>query len=136
VVVLLPTPARVRRSAHAVKSNISTSRASVWLILAWLVSRALGDRLDESWVYPLLVMGYVGIWLLLKPASAFVRRHFERDADRVSFHLLGNVPTSVGRQVHATKFANLKPSTIQLLFADHPPPAERLELIERQIPTL
>lgn len=112
--------------------------AQTWVSvgLVWLLSYTLRADLDESWVYPLLATGYVGIWLLLRPAAAFVKRHFERDADKVSYELLGNVPTLVARQVHGTKFANLNPSTIQLLLAEHPPPAERLELISRRIPTL
>lgn len=112
--------------------------AQTWVAvgLVWLLSYRLRADLDESWVYPLLATGYVGIWLLLRPATAFVKRHFERDADKVSYELLGSVPTLVARQVHATKFANLSPSTFQLFFAEHPPPAERLELISRRIPTL
>lgn len=105
----------------------------LWVLMAWTLSKVVGNRLDELWIYPSLSLGYMGLWWLLTPATAFVMRHFERQADSGSFELLGTVPTALARQLYGTSLANLSPNFWQRLFSNHPPPAERLELVARRI---
>ena len=102
----------------------------------WMVGAALGQRLEEPRIYPVFVLSAVAIWVGGRLAASFVRRGFERQADAVSQQLLGTVGTDLGRQLHLTRFANLEPALWTKMMSNHPPPAERIELISRQVPTL
>ncbi len=110
---------------------IDAARAGSAASLAWLVALAIGDSIrDQGW-YPALAFGLLAIWWTTAPVRAFVLRHFERQADAGGYELLGTVSTNLGRQLYARQYSNLEPSVVQKLFSNHPPPAERLEMISR-----
>jgi len=69
-------------------------------------------------------------------AMNFVARHFERQADADSYELLGSVPTELARELYARRLTDLDPGLISRAFSAHPPPAERLEVVSRRIPSL
>jgi STE24 endopeptidase len=126
-----------RRYKHVARwTVISIASVAAFVVLLWLLFQwdALLDALDATGpgdprVLPfVLLLGSV-LSLVVRPFGLAVSRRWERDSDRFSLDLTGDV-TSYERTHHLLALENLSdlapPKAAYLFFASHPTAPERL----------
>ena len=116
-----------RRDRHVLKGTLlAMAGAVVAVVVLWAV---LGTRVADPRVLPLALLVFTALELVgLAPAAALSRR-WEREADRASLELTGDVEAFERAHVELAR-KNLSdldpPKLVYLLLFSHPTPRERL----------
>lgn len=107
----------------------------VYLVSTWdaALEWAGIESVEDPASLPLVLLALVGGQLAIRYISAWHSRALERQADLESLELTGNAEgfSTMMRGLVTKNLSELAPSRLAYLRADHPPPAERLELVKR-----
>lgn len=107
----------------------------VYVVSTWDVALEWAgvSSVEDPASLPLVLLALVGGQLAIRYISAWHARALERQADLESLELTGDPVgfSTMMRGLVTRNLAELAPSQLAYLRADHPPPAERLELARR-----
>jgi STE24 endopeptidase len=118
-----------RRDRHVLKGTLlAMLGAAIAVVALWAT---LGTRIASPRVLPLVLLLFVALEMVgLAPAAALSRR-WEREADRASLDLTGDLHAFERAHVDLARknLSDLSPPRLAyLLLFSHPTPRERLEL--------
>lgn len=126
-----------RRARHVAKGTLAAMAGTalgvlgLWAALRWqaLLDAANVSRSGDPRVVPLVLLGGALLDLAATPLFAALSRRFEREADRGSLELTGDVESfeRAHRRLAQSNLSDLAPPRLlYLLFFTHPTPPERI----------
>ncbi|RJP27938.1 MAG: M48 family peptidase [Candidatus Omnitrophota bacterium] len=92
------------------------------------------DSLSRIYSLPVIIGYFIILGLVLQPISNAISRKFEREADKIAIDITGLKKPFISMMDKLAKqnLADVKPSfLIKMIFFDHPPVSERIEMAER-----
>ncbi|MGI9597483.1 MAG: M48 family metalloprotease [Acidimicrobiales bacterium] len=121
----------VLRAGAAVLSAGLTGVVLVALAQAGLPWRWFDIPAADPIGLPILALVVMVVAGLLAPITAWLSRAHERTADTGAIAAVGPLDPDPARDLHLGSVADLDPPWWAKLYAQHPPPAERLEYLSR-----
>jgi STE24 endopeptidase len=126
-----------RRERHVAKGTAAAMAGTalgvvaLWAVLRWepLLDAAKVSGPGDPRIVPLVLLGGALLELAAAPLFAALSRRFEREADRGSLELTGDVETfeRAHRRLAQSNLSDLAPPRLlYLLFFTHPTPPERI----------